>query len=188
MSRIGKVPVEIPDGVEVTIVDIETPRGKAQKVTVKGAQGELVRTFRPEVTIVQEGKTLLVTTKGASRTERSLFGLSRTLLNNMVIGVHTGFKKQLEIIGVGYRAALKGTDLDFQLGLSHPCLIKPPAGIKFEMGEGNTQVIVSGPDKELVGQVSANIRALRAPEPYKGKGIKYSDERIRRKAGKSGAK
>lgn len=188
MSRIGKLEINIPDGVEVTIEELSSDIGARQKVTVKGKNGELVRTFRPEVTVTKEDKVLKVSIKGESKQEKSLYGLSRTLLNNMVIGVSQGYSKKLDIVGVGYRAALKGTNLDFQLGKSHPEVIEPPTGISFTLEENNTRVVVSGPDKELVGQVSAQIRSLRAPEPYKGKGIKYSDERIRRKAGKSAAK
>lgn len=189
MSRIGKLEIEIPDGVEVKIEEITLASGeKSQKVIVKGSNGELSRTFRPEITVSQEDKQLKVTRRDDEKLSRSLHGLSRTLLSNMVVGVSKGYSKQLNIVGVGYRATLKGASLDMQLGLSHPVVIDPPEGIKFALGEGNTSIIVSGPDKEIVGQVAANIRSLRPPEPYKGKGIHYLGERIKRKAGKSGAK
>jgi large subunit ribosomal protein L6 len=183
MSRIGKKEITIPNGVEVTIEN----KDDAQCVKVKGPKGELRRQFRPEVIISQEGQELKVTRREESRIARSLHGLSRTLLNNMVLGVSQGFTKELEIVGVGYRAALKGTSLDFQLGKSHPVVVEPPSGIEFKV-EANTKVTVSGPDKELVGQVAANIIALRPPEPYKGKGIRIAGQRIKRKAGKSSAK
>lgn len=182
MSRIGKLEINIPDGVEVKTE--ETSSG--QKVTVKGPKGELSRVFRPEIKITQEEKVLKLVKVNESKLARSLYGLSRTLLNNMVLGVSQGFSKELDIVGVGYRAMLKGQDIDLQVGKSHPVLIKAPEGIKFEIAENNTRIIISGSDKYLVGQVAANIRSERPPEPYKGKGIKYSDEHIRRKAGKSG--
>lgn len=188
MSRIGKSPVELKDGVEVKIEELADSMGrKYQKVTIKGPKGELSRDFRPEVQIAQEDKTLTVKKLEETKQAQALWGLTRTLLDNMVFGVAEGFKKEMDIVGVGYRAALKGANLDFQLGKSHPVVIEPPEGIKFEIGENNTRVIVSGPSKELVGQVSANIRKLRPPEPYKGKGILYAGERIRRKAGKAAA-
>lgn len=182
MSRIGKLEINIPDGVEVKIE--ETAAG--QKVTIKGAKGELARVFRPEIKISQEDKVVKVAKVNESKMARSLYGLTRTLISNMVIGVSQGFVKELDIVGVGYRAMAKGTDIDLQVGKSHPVLIKAPEGIKFEIAENNTRIIISGPDKELVGQVAADIRDERPPEPYKGKGIKYRDEYIRRKAGKSG--
>lgn len=184
MSRIGKLEIEIPEKVEVKVED--TALG--QKVTVKGPLGELTRVFRPEINIAVEGNIVKLTKTVENRKAGALYGLSRTLVNNMVIGVSQGFKKELDIVGVGYRAALKGANLDFQLGKSHPVIIEPPAGIKFELGDTNTRVIVSGYDKEVVGQVCANIIKLRPPEPYKGKGIRYVGQQIRRKAGKSGAK
>ncbi len=176
MSRIGKQPVLLPAGVEVTIQD--------RQVTVKGPKGELKHEFLPEVKISQEGDVLKVEKTEETRDAAARFGLSRTLLSNMVVGVSEGFTKTLEIVGVGYRAALKGTDLDLQLGYSHPVAIKAPEGISFEL-PSQTQIIVKGIDKQLVGQVAADIRKLRKPEPYKGKGIRYKDEHIRRKLGKA---
>ncbi|MDD9899160.1 MAG: 50S ribosomal protein L6 [Candidatus Melainabacteria bacterium] len=183
MSRIGKKEITIPNGVEVTV---ENQDG-GQIVKVKGPKGELSRQFRPEIIITQEENEVKVARQDDTRMARSLHGLSRTLLNNMILGVSQGFKKELEIVGVGYRAALKGANLDFQLGKSHPVVIEPPSGIEFKV-EANTKVTVSGPDKELVGQIAANIIALRPPEPYKGKGIRIAGQRIKRKAGKSAAK
>lgn len=182
MSRIGKLEIKIPDGVEVKID--ETPLGT--KVKVKGPKGELEKLFRKEVRIVQDAGLIKVERKNEDRKSRSIHGLSRTLLANMIEGVKNGFVKELEIHGVGYRAALKGANLDFQLGKSHPVVIEPPKGISFTVTE-NTKLTVSGPDKELVGQIAANIIALRPPEPYKGKGIRVKGQRIKRKAGKSGA-
>jgi large subunit ribosomal protein L6 len=183
MSRIGKSPVQIPDKVAITIQ--ESPNGAT--VTVKGPKGTLTRTFRPEVIITQEGNTLIVARKDESRLARSLHGLSRTLLNNMVQGVSQGFTRNLEIVGVGYRAQVQGNKLVLALGYSHPVEIEAPANITFGV-EANTKVQISGPDKEIVGQVAALVRSKRPPEPYKGKGVKYAGERIRRKAGKAGKK
>lgn len=183
MSRIGKSPVRIPDKVEVKI-DV-TSNGSV--VTAKGPLGELKRTFRPEVSFKIEGNEIIVSRKDDSREARSLHGLSRTLLNNMLLGVSTGFSKKLEIIGVGYRAQVQGNKLVLALGYSHPVEIEAPPGISFKV-EANTKLEVSGADKEVVGQIAALIRSKRAPEPYKGKGVKYAGERIRRKAGKAGKK
>ena len=183
MSRIGKSPVQLADKVEIIIK--ETSNGA--EVTVKGPKGTLTRTFRPEITITQEGNTLIVTRKSESRIARSLHGLSRTLLNNMVQGVSQGFTRNLEIVGVGYRAQVQGNKLVLALGYSHPVEIEAPANVAFAV-EANTKVQISGPDKEVVGQVAALIRSKRPPEPYKGKGVKYAGERIRRKAGKAGKK
>lgn len=183
MSRIGKSPVQIPDKVEVTLK--ETSNGI--EVTVKGPKGSLSRTFRPEILISQEGNTLIVSRKDESRLARSLHGLSRTLLNNMVLGVSQGFTRNLEIVGVGYRAQVQGNKLVLALGYSHPVEIEAPANISFAV-EANTKLQVSGLDKEVVGQIAALIRSKRPPEPYKGKGVKYAGERIRRKAGKAGKK
>lgn len=183
MSRIGKSPITIPDKVEVTMQD--TSNGT--QLTVKGPRGTLTRVFRPEVSFKQEGSTLLVIRKDDSRQARSLQGLSRTLANNMIQGVSTGFKRNLEIIGVGYRAQVQGNKLVLALGYSHPVEIEAPEGIKFTV-EANTKLTVEGQDKEVVGQIAALIRSKRAPEPYKGKGVKYAEERIRRKAGKAGKK
>jgi large subunit ribosomal protein L6 len=183
MSRIGKSPIRIPDKVEVKLEN--TPEGI--KAIVKGPLGTLTRVFRPEVIITQEGGELIVSRRDESRMARGLHGLSRTLLNNMVLGVSTGFSRKLEIIGVGYRAQVQGSKLSLALGYSHPVEIDAPEGITFKV-EANTKLEVSGPDKELVGQYSALIRSKRPPEPYKGKGVKYAEERIRRKAGKAGKK
>lgn len=183
MSRIGKKEIKVPSGVEIKIEDTEF----GQKITVKGSKGELSRVIRPEITISQEEGELKFVRKNDAKLSRSLHGLSRTLVNNMIIGVTTGFQKHLEIHGVGYRAAVKGKSLDFQLGKSHPVVVEPPEGIEFQV-ENNTNVIITGFDKELVGQIAANIIALRPPEPYKGKGIRHKGQRIKRKAGKSGAK
>lgn len=176
MSRIGKQPVAVPAGVEITI--------DGQHVMVKGSKGELSHVFLPEVKITQDGDVLTVEKTEETRDAAARFGLSRTLLSNMVVGVSEGFTKTLEIVGVGYRAALKGEDLDLQLGYSHPVVVKAPAGISFEL-PSQTQIIVKGIDKQLVGQVAADIRKLRKPEPYKGKGIRYKGETVRRKLGKA---
>ena len=183
MSRIGKNPVLIPDKVEVKIESLTN----GTLVTVKGPLGTLSRTFRPEVIITQEGNVLIVARRDESRMARSLHGLSRTLLNNMVLGVSTGFSRRLEIIGVGYRAQVQGKLLVLSLGYSHPVEIEAPEGIQF-LVEANTKLEVKGADKEVVGQIAALIRSKRPPEPYKGKGVKYAEERIRRKAGKAGKK
>lgn len=183
MSRIGKKEITIPDGVELKIES--TPLGT--KVKVKGPKGELERVFNKEIVISQEANLVKVSRANEERKARALHGLVRTLVANMIEGVKNGFSKDLEIHGVGYRATLKGANLDFQLGKSHPVVIEPPKGITFIVNE-NTKLTVSGPDKELVGQICANIIALRPPEPYKGKGIRVKGQRIKRKAGKSGSK
>ena len=183
MSRIGKNPVQIPDKVEVKI----EPGFRGTTVTVKGPLGSLTRTFRPEIIITQEGNVLVVARKDESRMARGLHGLSRTLLNNMLQGVSTGFSRRLEIIGVGYRAQVQGNKLVLALGYSHPVEVEAPEGISFAV-EANTKVEIKGSDKEVVGQIAALIRGKRPPEPYKGKGVKYAEERIRRKAGKAGKK
>ena len=188
MSRIGKKEIQIPAGVEVKIEAAQGEEGIGTKVTVKGPKGELSRVIRSELKVEQEGDLIKVIRLGEDRKSRALHGLSRTLINNMVIGVTTGFKKELDIVGVGYRAMLKGTDLDFQVGKSHPVVVKPPEGIKFTVEENNTRIVIEGYDKEAVGQVAANIIAIRPPEPYKGKGIRLKGQHIKRKAGKSGAK
>lgn len=177
MSRIGKKPVPVPSGVTVSI--------DAQSVVVKGPKGELSRVLPNEVNIAQEGEQVVVTRQDDSRVSRARHGLSRTLIANMVEGVSKGFEKRLEIKGVGYRAAVKGKTLTMNLGYSHPVEFEPPAGIEFKV-ESNTNVIVSGIDKELVGTIAAKIRDARPPEPYKGKGVRYSGEMVRRKAGKAG--
>ena len=176
MSRIGKQPITVPAGVDVKI--------EGTTVTVKGAKGELSRTL-PEIMIIkQDGDQITVERPDDSREARAFHGLTRTLIDNMVVGVSQGFSKKLVMVGVGYRAALKGNDLEMQLGFSHPVLVKAPEGITFEV-PSQTEIIVSGPSKEDVGQVAANIRKWRKPEPYKGKGIRYEGEFVRRKLGKA---
>ena len=176
MSRIGKLPVPVPAGVEVKIDGVN--------VAVKGPKGELSRTFRPIISISQEGDTITVSRPDDSREAKSQHGLVRTLVANMVEGVSAGYSKKLQLVGVGYRAALKGKDIEMQLGYSHPVYVKCPEGITFECPQP-TEIIVSGPSKEQVGQVAADIRKWRKPEPYKGKGIRYEGEYIRRKLGKA---
>ncbi|MBQ6329142.1 MAG: 50S ribosomal protein L6 [Kiritimatiellae bacterium] len=176
MSRIGKQPITVPAGVTVTI--------DGTTVTAKGAKGELSRTFRPVVTIEQEGDTITVGRIDDSREARSQHGLVRTLIANMIQGVSTGFSKKLQLVGVGYRAQLKGKDLEIALGYSHPVSVVCPEGITFEC-PSQTEIVVSGASKEQVGQVAADIRKWRKPEPYKGKGIRYEGEYIRRKLGKA---
>jgi len=174
MSRIGKKPIEIPDGVEVEI--------KGQKIRIKGPKGEISREILPEIKIVQEGKKILLSPKSKTKRAKAFWGLSRALLANFVKGVKTGFEKKLEIKGVGYQAKMEGNDLVLQLGFSHPVKIRAPEGIKLSV-EKNV-ISVSGIDKELVGQIAAKIRKIRPPEPYKGKGVRYLGEEIRKKAGK----
>jgi large subunit ribosomal protein L6 len=178
MSRIGKMPVPLPDGVAV---DIDGP-----KVTVTGPKGALQREFSDRVAVSIEDSSAVVTRSDDEREARALHGLSRALLANMVTGVSEGFRRELNIVGVGYRASVSGTTLDLQVGFSHPVRMEAPDGISFEAPEP-TRVVVSGIDKELVGQVAAEIRRIRPPEPYKGKGIRYAGEVVRRKAGKAGA-
>ena len=179
MSRIGKAPITIPNGVEVSI--------SGRTVSVKGPKGQLSREIPGDIVVRREENTLLVERPDDGRTNRALHGLSRTLVNNMVVGVTEGFSKELEIVGVGYRAESQGQNLRLALGFSHPVTVPAPAGITFEV-PAQTRVIVKGIDKELVGQVAANIRSIRKPEPYKGKGVRYADERVLRKAGKTGKK
>jgi large subunit ribosomal protein L6 len=179
MSRIGKAPILIPEKVNVSLDGLA--------VTVKGPKGELSRTLPDGVVISQDGNTLVVTPANASRRSRERHGLSRTLVANMVEGVSQGFTRKLEIIGVGYRAQVQGKKLVVSAGYSHPVEMDPPAGVTFAV-ENNTNVLISGADKELVGNEAAKVRAIRPPEPYKGKGIKYEGERILRKAGKTGKK
>jgi large subunit ribosomal protein L6 len=179
MSRIGKAPIPIPDKVSVSL------NGLA--VTVKGPKGELSRTLPEGVTISQDGNDLVVAPADQSRRSRERHGLSRTLVANMVEGVSQGFVRKLEIVGVGYRAQVQGKKLVVSAGYSHPVEMEPPVGVTFAV-ENNTNVFVSGADKELVGNEAAKVRAIRPPEPYKGKGIKYEGERILRKAGKTGKK
>ena len=178
MSRIGRAPITVPSGVKVEI-------GADNTVVVTGPKGKLTHTFPETMTIQQDGTTLTVSRPDDSKTSKSLHGLSRTLLFNMTQGVNVGFSKSLEINGVGYRVAKVGDHLVFSVGYSLPVLVNPPTGISFTT-EGPTKLTVIGIDKQLVGQVAANIRSIRKPEPYKGKGIKYANEVIRRKAGKAG--
>ena len=176
MSRIGKQPVTIPAGVDVKI--------DGHIVNVKGPKGELTREFNPMMAIKQEGDEIIVTRPDDSREARSLHGLTRTLIHNMVLGVSEGFSKKLELVGVGYRATLKGKDLEMSLGFSHPVKVTPPEGIVFEV-PSQTEIVIKGASKEQVGQVAADVRAWRKPEPYKGKGIRYEGEHVRRKLGKA---
>ena len=180
MSRIGRHPVAVPAGVTVTIEE-------GNKVTVKGPKGELVRVLPAEMEIKLEDGQVVVTRPNDLKKMKSLHGLTRTLINNMVIGVSAGFEKVLEINGVGYRGAKQGKKLVLNLGYSHPVEIADPEGIETVM-EGQNKIIIKGIDKEKVGQFAAEIRTKREPEPYKGKGIKYADETIRRKVGKTGEK
>lgn len=177
MSRIGLAPITVPAGVDIKIA--------GQEVTVKGPKGTLVRTFHERVSVAVEDGIAMVSRADDDREAKALHGLSRALLNNMVIGVSEGYTKELQAVGVGYRAAMKGQGIELQVGYSHPVVIDAPAGITFEVPEP-TRIIVSGTDKELVGQTAAEIRKVRPPEPYKGKGIRYKDEYVRRKAGKAG--
>jgi large subunit ribosomal protein L6 len=179
MSRIGKRPIPLPDKVKVTI--------EGSQVTVKGPKGELSRVLTPQVSVAQESDTLTVSRVNESRLARQRHGLSRTLVANMVEGVSQGFVKRLELVGVGYRAQVQGKNLILNVGYSNPVTIEPPEGIQVAV-ENNTNVIVSGIDKEVVGNIAARIRAVRPPEPYKGKGIRYSGEFVRRKVGKAGKK
>lgn len=176
MSRIGKMPVAIPSGVDVTV--------DGHTVTVKGGKGELTRTFQDIISIKVEDGNVIVERPDDSREAKSLHGLTRTLIHNMIVGVSEGYAKKLELVGVGYRAALKLTDLELQLGFSHPVVVPAPENITFEV-PSQTEIIVKGISKEQVGQVAANIRAWRKPEPYKGKGIRYEGEYVRRKLGKA---
>ncbi|EFI41403.1 MULTISPECIES: 50S ribosomal protein L6 [Peptoniphilus] len=177
MSRIGKKPIEIPAGVEVKVEN--------NTVTVKGPKGELTQSFDRDMIIEIENSVLTVTRPSDSKKHRAMHGLVRTLINNMVIGVAEGYKKELEIVGTGYRAAKTGNKLALTLGFSHPLELEDPAGIEVEV-PAPTKIIVSGIDKQKVGAYAAHIRSYRQPEPYKGKGIKYVDEHIRRKVGKTG--
>ncbi len=179
MSRIGRMPIDIPAGVTVDLKD--------HTITVKGPKGELVREVHPDMQVAIEDNVMTVSRPSDDKNHRSLHGLTRALLANMVTGVSTGFSKTLEISGVGYRAAMQGNKLALTLGFSHPVEVVPPAGITIEVPAPN-KIIVSGADKAVVGELAANIRKWRQPEPYKGKGIRYEGEVVRRKAGKSGAK
>ena len=177
MSRIGRLPITVPAGVDITF--------DGRVITVKGPKGVLTRELPPRIEVTREGETLVVTRPTENKLDKSLHGLTRTLVNNMVIGVTTGYRKGLEIVGVGYRAQKVGDKLTLALGHSHPIEVDPPAGISFEL-ESPVRLAVLGIDKELVGQVAARIRAARKPEPYKGKGVRYAGEQVRRKAGKAG--
>lgn len=176
MSRIGKQPIPVPSGVEVKI--------EGSTVTVKGPKGELSGTYNEDMRIEQADGLITVSRPSESRTHRSLHGLTRTLIANMVIGVSQGYSKTLEIVGVGYRAQMKGADLELALGFSHPVVVEAEPGISFEVPSQN-KIIVNGIDKQRVGQVAAEIRDWRRPEPYKGKGIRYEGEHVRRKLGKT---
>ncbi len=180
MSRIGRAPIVIPAGVTVTLEE-------GNLVKVKGPKGELSRALHPEMKITVEDNTVKVERPSEDKKHKSLHGLTRTLIHNMVVGVTETFSKTLEISGVGYRAVRQGNNLNLSLGFSHPCIIEPPKGITLDAPAAN-QIVISGIDKELVGEMAAKIRSLREPEPYKGKGIRYAGEKIRRKAGKAGAK
>jgi large subunit ribosomal protein L6 len=177
MSRIGRLPVTVPSSVEVTI--------DGRRVTVKGPKGTLSRDLHPDMSVSQEDGSIVVSRPTEQKTHKQLHGLTRTLVNNMVVGVTDGYRKGLEITGVGYRATKVGEKLLLNLGYSHPIEIDPPQGISFEV-ENPTRLAVVGIDKELVGQIAARVRATRKPEPYKGKGVRYAGEQIRRKAGKAG--
>jgi large subunit ribosomal protein L6 len=179
MSRIGRIPVAIPQGVTVTV--------DGRRITVKGPKGELHRTIHPDLGVKVEGSSVVVTRPSDEPRHKALHGLSRTLVANMVEGVTRGYSKQLEITGVGYKAEQRPYGLQLALGFSHPIEYRAPAGIRLTAPQPN-QVVVEGADKEIVGQVAAELRSLRPPEPYKGKGIKYAGEVVRRKAGKAGAK
>jgi large subunit ribosomal protein L6 len=177
MSRIGRLPIPVPSGVDIAI--------DGRRVTVTGPKGTLSRDLPPSIGVAREGDEVLVTRPAEDKLHKSLHGLTRTLVSNMVVGVTTGYRKGLEIHGVGYRAQKIGEKLQLALGYSHPVEIEPPTGISFEL-ENPTRLAVVGIDKELVGQVAARIRASRKPEPYKGKGVRYAGEQVRRKAGKAG--
>jgi len=177
MSRIGRLPIAIPAGVEIAI--------DGSDVTVKGPKGQLSLTVASPIEVQIEDGQVLVTRPDDERDSRSLHGLSRTLIANQIVGVTEGYAKGLEVVGTGYRVQAKGSGVEFALGFSHPVTVEPPAGITFEV-EGNNRLTVRGIDKQLVGEVAANIRKIRKPEPYKGKGIRYAGEVVRRKAGKAG--
>ena len=177
MSRIGKLPIPVPTGVEVKI--------DGSTVSVKGPKGTLTHVVPTPIEVSLEDNTIVVARPDDERDSRSLHGLTRTLIANQITGVTTGYTKGLEIVGTGYRVTAKGSDIEFALGYSHPIFVKAPEGITFTV-EGNTKLTVSGIDKQAVGEVAANLRKLRKPEPYKGKGVRYAGEVVRRKAGKSG--
>lgn len=178
MSRIGRMPVIVPEGVDVKI--------KGSFVQVKGPKGELEHTFPKDMKISLDDRVVTVNRPSDEGTHRALHGMTRALINNMIVGVSTGFEKILEVNGVGYRAEVENGNLVLYVGYSHPVVVEPPEGISFEVDVRTRQIRVRGYDKQVVGQVAADVRKIRPPEPYKGKGIKYLDERIRRKAGKAG--
>jgi large subunit ribosomal protein L6 len=178
MSRIGNMPISVPASVEIDL-------GDGNAVTVKGPKGSLSQRFSPSMLLQRDNGTITVQRPDNERQHRSLHGLTRTLLNNMVVGVTDGYKRDLEIQGVGYRAALDGRDLVLSVGFSHPVRMTPPEGVSYTL-DGNTRISVVGIDKQAVGEEAARIRRVRPPEPYKGKGIRYAGERVRRKAGKAG--
>lgn len=178
MSRIGKKPIQVPDKVKVKI--------SGTNVTVTGPKGTLSLDHNPRMKVILEESEVKIQRPSDSKTNRALHGLTRSLINNMIVGVTEGFKKNLEILGVGYRAEPRGKGIQFLLGYSHPIVLIPPPGIDIEL-EGNNKIHVSGIDKQMVGEVAAKIRSLRPPEPYKGKGIRYEGEAVRRKAGKTAA-
>ena len=180
MSRIGRMPITVPAGVTVNVAE-------GNVVTVKGPKGELTKALRPEMILKQEGSTITVERPSDDKLHRSLHGLTRTLLHNMIVGVTDGYKKELEVNGVGYRVAKEGKNLVMNLGFSHQVIVEEVEGIKIEAPTPN-KIIISGCDKQQVGQFAAEVREKRPPEPYKGKGIKYTDEVIRRKEGKTGVK
>jgi len=179
MSRIGRLPIAVPAGVDIAI--------DGRNVTVKGPKGALNHSVAAPIEVAQEDGTVKVTRPDDERLSRSLHGLTRTLISNMVVGVTQGYEKKLEIYGTGYRVQAKGSDLEFALGYSHPIVVTPPSGVTFTV-EGPTRFTVSGIDKQQVGEVAANLRKLRKPDPYKGKGVRYAGEVIRRKVGKAGKK
>lgn len=178
MSRVGRLPVALPSGVDIKI--------DGSHVKVKGPKGELEFSFSPKIEILLNENEIQVNRPSDVREMRSLHGTTRALIQNMIIGVTDGFQKELQLVGVGYRANMEGNNLVLNVGYSHPVVVEPPQGITFEVGERNQQVFISGIDKQSVGQVAADVRKIRPPEPYKGKGIRYKDEYIRRKAGKAG--
>jgi len=177
MSRIGRLPIDIPAGVTVAV--------DGSAVTVKGPKGELLLNVASPIQVAVEENQVLVTRPDDERESRSLHGLTRTLISNNIVGVTQGYTKGLEVVGTGYRVAVKGSGVEFALGFSHPVFVEPPVGISFAV-EGNNKLTVSGIDKQTVGEVAANIRKIRKPEPYKGKGVRYAGEIVRRKAGKAG--
>lgn len=178
MSRVGRMPVVVPSGVDIKI--------EGSHVKVKGPKGEMEFAFSPQIEILVKENEIQVNRPADDRELRSLHGTTRALIQNMVTGVTDGFKKELQLVGVGYRANMEGKNLVLNVGYSHPVVVEPPDGITFEVGDRNQQIFISGIDKQAVGQVAADVRKIRPPEPYKGKGIRYKDEYIRRKAGKAG--